>query len=94
MKTLEELFNLSHHFTAVMENLRRVCQSGELGEIFTSELYFHNAYGPQKPWFYDPELAGSGCVIDLGRNLVDAALWILQLSITPVESRLFYHGKT
>lgn len=84
--------DLSYRFTAAMEHLRRVVQSGELGEIFTSELYFHNAFGPQKPWFYDPELAGGGCVIDLGIHLVDAALWILQPSVTQVESRLFFHG--
>jgi predicted dehydrogenase len=85
--------DLCYRFTTAMEHLRRVVQSGELGEIFTSELYFHNAFGPQKPWFYDPELAGGGCVIDLGIHLVDAALWILQSSIIRVESRLFYQGR-
>jgi predicted dehydrogenase len=85
--------DLCYRFTTAMEHLRRVVQSGELGEIFTSELYFHNAFGPQKPWFYDPELAGGGCVIDLGIHLVDAALWILQSSIVRVESRLFYQGR-
>ena len=41
------------------------------------ELVFHNAYGPDKPWFRDPALAGGGCVIDLGIHLVDLLLWML-----------------
>jgi predicted dehydrogenase len=43
--------DLSYRFTAAMGHLRRLVQSGELGEIFAGKLVFHNAYGPQKPWF-------------------------------------------
>ena len=35
------------------------------------------AYGPDKPWFYDPRQSGGGCVVDLGVHLVDLALWTL-----------------
>jgi predicted dehydrogenase len=56
---------------------REVVRSGELGEIVAADLVFHNAYGPDKPWFYDPELAGGGCAIDLGTHLVDLAHWTL-----------------
>ena len=85
--------DLSYRFTAAMRHLRRLVQSGELGEIFAGELVFHNAYGPQKPWFYDPQLSGGGCVMDLGIHLVDAALWVLDAAITHIDSRLFYRGK-
>ena len=60
----------------------------EIGEVFAADLVFHNAYGPDKPWFYDPELAGGGCVIDLGVHLVDLAVWILDLEPREVRSRL------
>jgi predicted dehydrogenase len=85
--------DLSYRFTQAMEHIRKLVQSGALGEVFAAELVFHNAYGPQKPWFYDPILSGGGCVMDLGIHLIDAALWILQLPITHVESRLFHKGK-
>jgi predicted dehydrogenase len=85
--------DLSYRFTAAMEHVRTLVQSGALGEVFAANLVFHNAYGPQKPWFYDPILAGGGCVMDLGIHLVDAALWILKLPIIRVESRLFHRGK-
>jgi predicted dehydrogenase len=67
---------------------RAVVRSGELGEIVAGDLVFHNAYGPDKPWFYDPALSGGGCVIDLGVHLVDLALWILELEPEVVTSRL------
>jgi predicted dehydrogenase len=60
----------------------------EIGEVFAAELVFHNAYGPDKPWFRDPALAGGGCVIDLGIHLVDLAVWILDLDPQDVHARL------
>jgi predicted dehydrogenase len=67
---------------------RASVRSGELGEIVAGELVFHNAYGPDKPWFYDPALAGGGCVIDLGVHLVDLAVWTLGVEPLQVSSRL------
>jgi predicted dehydrogenase len=56
-------------------------------------MVFHNAYGPDKPWFYDPKLSGGGCVVDLGIHLVDLALWWVDSpEITNVTSRLFREG--
>jgi predicted dehydrogenase len=60
----------------------------EIGDVFAAELVFHNAYGPDKPWFRDPELAGGGCVIDLGIHLVDLAVWMLDLDPREIRSRL------
>ena len=57
--------------------LKEVVDAGELGDVFAADLVFHNAYGPDKEWFYDVQLAGGGCVIDLGIHLVDLALWVL-----------------
>jgi predicted dehydrogenase len=62
----------------------------EIGDLVGADLVFHNAYGPDRPWFYDPQLAGGGCVIDLGTHLVDLAVWILDLDPRAVTSRL--HG--
>ena len=41
------------------------------------ELTFHNAYGPDKAWVHDAELAGGGALIDLGCHLLDLALGCL-----------------
>src|SRR5579859_833514 len=86
--------DLAYRFAAAMQALKALVASGELGEIYAANLVFHNAYGPDKPWFYDRALAGGGCVIDLGIHLVDAALWLLGfLPVTAVTSRIFAQGK-
>jgi predicted dehydrogenase len=64
-----------------------------LGDIYAVELAFHNAYGPDKPWFYDPALAGGGCLLDLGIHLVDLALWLLEpAEVVRIDSHLLHHG--
>lgn len=69
--------DLSYRFTAAMQAIRPLVQRGELGAIRSADLVFHNAYGPDKAWFYDPAQSGGGCVMDLGIHLVDLALWTL-----------------
>jgi predicted dehydrogenase len=67
--------DLSYRHVEAMRRVREVVRSGDIGQVFHVDLTFHNAYGPDKPWFYDPALAGGGCVMDLGTHLVDLALW-------------------
>lgn len=69
--------DLSYRHTAAAEAIAALVRDGELGEVFAVDLVFHNAYGPDKPWFYDAALSGGGCVVDLGVHLVDLALWTL-----------------
>jgi predicted dehydrogenase len=78
--------DLSYREADAFRAARRAAES--IGEIFAAELVFHNAYGPQNEWSYDPALAGGGCVIDLGVHLVDLAVWILDLAPAEVRSRL------
>jgi predicted dehydrogenase len=82
--------DLSYRSTAVMRRLRALLHSGDIGDVFAASVVFHNAYGPDKPWFYDPRLSGGGCVMDLGIHLVDLALWMLDFpTVESVTSRLF-----
>jgi len=69
--------DFSYRFTTGMRRIREAVAAGELGQLFAIDLTFHNAYGPDKPWFYDPAQSGGGCVMDLGVHLVDLALWTL-----------------
>jgi predicted dehydrogenase len=86
--------DLSYRFTEGMRRIREVVRSGELGRIYAVDLVFHNAYGPDKSWFYDPALSGGGCVMDLGVHLVDLALWTLDHpKVSKVSGRLFAAGE-
>src|SRR3954470_20299630 len=81
--------DLSYRHTAAMRAVRDAIESGDLGDVFAADLTFHNAYGPDKPWFYDRALSGGGCLIDLGVHLVDLALWTLDFPpVGEVTARL------
>ncbi len=87
--------DLSYRFMTQVKKLRELVAQGELGDVYAADLMFHNAYGPDKSWFYDRQLSGGGCVIDLGIHLVDLALWMFNFpTVTRVTSRLFARGQT
>ncbi|MDB5466233.1 MAG: gfo [Phenylobacterium sp.] len=86
--------DLSYRFTEGMRRIRELLAAGELGRVYAVDLVFHNAYGPDKPWFYDPALSGGGCVMDLGVHLVDLALWALDFpEVKSVTGKLFAGGE-
>lgn len=86
--------DLSYRFTEGMRRIRELVRAGDLGRVFAVDLVFHNAYGPDKPWFYDPVQSGGGCVMDLGVHLVDLALWVLDFpQIVGVDSVLLAGGE-
>ncbi len=86
--------DLSYRHTQGMRAIADLVRGGALGNIFAVDLTFHNAYGPGKPWFFDPAQSGGGCVIDLGVHLVDLALWTLDFpAVDPVEATLLAGGR-
>ena len=68
--------DFSYRHVAGVAALRELVRSGALGELQAVDLTFHNAYGPDKPWFHDMAQSGGGCVMDLGIHLLDLAQWI------------------
>lgn len=86
--------DLSYRHTRAAEVIAPLVRGGELGDVFAVDLVFHNAYGPDKPWFYDPRQSGGGCVVDLGVHLVDFALWMLDFPVVEdVRATLLAGGK-
>ncbi|MDB4948180.1 MAG: gfo [Gemmatimonadetes bacterium] len=86
--------DLSYRFTQAMRAVRERVRAGALGHVYAADLVFHNAYGPDKPWFYDPALSGGGCVMDLGVHLVDLALWVMGFpQVADVRGSLFARGR-
>jgi predicted dehydrogenase len=86
--------DMSYRFVRGIKRIKQLVSAGAIGEVYAFDLVFHNAYGPDKSWYYDARLSGGGCVIDLGIHLVDLALWILDFApVRQVSSRLFVQGK-
>jgi predicted dehydrogenase len=86
--------DLSYRHTRAAISVREQIAAGATGPIHTADLVFHNAYGPDKPWFLDPTLSGGGCAIDLGVHLIDQLLWTLGFpEVARVESRIWRGGR-
>ena len=84
--------DLSYRHLAAVEAVRMLLRDGELGRVYAADLFFHNAYGPDKPWFTQRSESGGGCLIDLGTHLLDLVLWLTQGSDAEVLSRVLLHG--
>jgi len=86
--------DVCYRYTDAIAKMSDYARNGALGSIYAADLTFHNAYGPDKDWCYARELAGGGCVVDLGIHLVDLALWMLDWpKINSVESSCYCQGK-
>ena len=57
--------DMSYRFVRGVTKLKELVYAGEIGEVFAVDAIFHNAYGPDRSWYYDPVLSGGGCVIEL-----------------------------
>jgi predicted dehydrogenase len=86
--------DLSYRHIEALRAAYEAVAAGTIGKVHTLDLVFHNAYGPDKPWFTKAELAGGGCLIDLGTHLVDLALWLTGAETARVETArtLSLHG--
>lgn len=86
--------DLCYRTVAGVPRMAALAHEGALGQIYAADLVFHNAYGPDKPWFYDINQSGGGCGIDLGTHLLDLLLWVLDSpSVTSVSSRVYARGR-
>src|SRR6185437_1140794 len=98
--------DFSYRHVAGVAELRHLVRAGELGEIYAVDLTFHNAYGPDKAWFYDVTQSGGGCVMapinapedyasvqyrfDNGANVRLACSWRLPAGREAVIEASFY----
>jgi predicted dehydrogenase len=81
--------DLSYRWSDAAHRVREEIRSGAVGDVYAAEFTFHNAYGPNRPWYYDRALAGGGCLLDLGIHLVDLALWALDFPPAYVRAARF-----
>jgi predicted dehydrogenase len=85
--------DFSYRYTAAAEAIAGLLRVAALGRVFAADLVFHNAYGPDKAWFYDRSQSGGGCVMDLGVHLIDLILWLFDFpDVLEVSSTLLARG--
>ncbi len=85
--------DLCYRRTAAFGAMKAALDVGRIGRPFSADFAFHNAYGPDKAWFYDIARSGGGAVMDLGTHLVDLALWMFDAPVAGVSATLYRHGE-
>jgi predicted dehydrogenase len=85
--------DVSYRHTEGLSRIRGLVREGCIGRVYAMDLTFHNAYGPDKPWFYDLNQSGGGCLLDLGVHLVDFLLWTFEEPVTQVTGRTYARGQ-
>jgi predicted dehydrogenase len=86
--------DMSYRHAAAVRAALDSLRAGQIGRPHAAELVFHNAYGPDKAWVRDAELAGGGALIDLGCHLFDLArLFLGDLVAAEVHADLFAGGE-
>lgn len=85
--------DMSYTYARAFQAVAALAWGGSLGRVYAVDLVFHNAYGPDKPWYYDRGASGGGALMDLGVHLIDLAMWFLRDENLAVEGvQLFTSG--
>ena len=65
-------------FSSEAESLKRLIESGELGDIYYGRAVYNRRRGiPSWGMFYSKEQNGGGSLIDVGVHVLDLALWLM-----------------
>jgi len=73
------MINFSYRFNAASQALRRLVDTGVLGEVYTARTCWLRRFGFPGfgGWFSNKALSGGGPLIDLGVHRIDLALWLM-----------------
>jgi predicted dehydrogenase len=85
--------DVSYRHTEGLSRIRGLVREGCIGHVYAVDLTFHNAYGPDKPWFYDLHQSGGGCLLDLGVHLIDFLHWTFDEPARRVAGHVFAAGR-
>ena len=71
-------------FAPAIVRAEALVRRGSIGNVLwvrSRESHF----GPHSPWFWDPELAGGGALVDMGCHCIEAARYFHGKDVRPVE---------
>ena len=73
------MVNFSYRFNEQSYAMKKLVDSGELGDIYFARSIWHRRRGMPKfgGWFGQKALSGGGPLIDLGVHRLDLALWLM-----------------
>jgi len=73
------MINLSYRFAPHTQGLKKLADSGAIGEVYFGRTVWHRRRGLPGfgGWFGRKRLAGGGPIIDLGVHRLDLAMWLM-----------------
>lgn len=71
-------------FSPAVIQARRLIESGAVGKVLTVRSREAHS-GPHAGWFWDPDLAGGGALVDMGCHCIAAARYFFGKDDAPVE---------
>ncbi|MGC9455539.1 MAG: Gfo/Idh/MocA family protein, partial [Phycisphaerae bacterium] len=73
------MINFSFRFTDQSQALKRLVDSGAVGDVYYGRTVWHRRRGLPGfgGWFGQKDLSGGGPIIDLGVHRLDLALWLM-----------------
>ncbi len=78
-------------FAPAVVKAREIIEQGGIGEV--TWVRSREAHlGPHSPWFWDPELAGGGALVDMGCHCIEAGRYFFGKEVKPLE--VFVWGDT
>jgi predicted dehydrogenase len=76
---------------------KELADEGALGEVYLVRQGEQH-YGPHSDWFWDPQLAGGGVLMDMGCHGIEFARWVYgkpaARSVTAEVGRFVHHERT
>lgn len=69
---------MNQRFGSAAQRSRAMVERGDLGEIYHAKAWWYRRSGIPKlgTWFGNKELAGAGCLFDIGVHLLDLCLYV------------------
>ncbi|MDA3960197.1 MAG: Gfo/Idh/MocA family oxidoreductase [Planctomycetota bacterium] len=73
------MINFSYRFNAASQALKRLVDTGVLGNVYTARTCWLRRFGFPGfgGWFSNTAMSGGGPLIDLGVHRIDLALWLM-----------------
>lgn len=73
------MVGMNHRFRDDTQRMKSILECGDLGEILTVRSAWLRRLGVwgRPYWFTDPDLAGGGVLMDLGLQMIDLVLYLL-----------------
>lgn len=82
----------SHRFSAHNRAAKKMIEKGAIGEPYMIRVRFAHT-GPfpgwaKSDWFYNPEMAGGGALMDMAVHAFDIARWLVGKEVTAVTATI------